>query len=81
MKIAELTITFDKDTMRNQLRAEIAEAKKHLRAEKKKPFNWSECVLVHGSRIQNSYVEGYLKGMRMAIAMLDELEHEDGGSE
>lgn len=79
MKIAELTITFDKDTIRNHLRAEIAEAKKHLQVEKKKPFNWSECVLVHGSRIDNSYTEGYLNGLRLAIALLDELDHENGG--
>lgn len=78
-KIADITLRFEKDEMRRQLRAEIHEAKKHLQAEKKKPFNWADVVMVHRSRIENSYTEGYLNGMRLAIALLDELDFENGG--
>lgn len=66
MKIAELTITFEKLVVKSQLREEILETKRLLKH-------------TDLDKNQTTWMDGYINGLRMALCVIDELE--TGGDE
>jgi hypothetical protein len=60
MKIAELTITFDRLMLKTEIKREIEETKKMMRGSK-----WDE--------LQHMYLDGYLNGLRIALCFLEEM--------
>jgi hypothetical protein len=60
MKIAELTITFERLMLKTEIKREIDETKKMMRGKK-----WDD--------VQHMYLDGYLNGLRMALCYLEEL--------
>jgi hypothetical protein len=60
MKIAELTITFDRLMLKTEIKREIDETKKMMRGSK-----WDE--------LQHMYLDGYLNGLRIALCFLEEM--------
>jgi hypothetical protein len=79
VKMAEITITFDKLTLKTEIKREIIETKKTIKENLKKPFQWSDLVAVHKDKLEDHYLEGYLSGLRMAMCMLEEMD--DGKNE
>ncbi len=73
MKIAELTITFERLILKTEIKREIDETKKSIKENLKQPFQWSDFVAVHKDKLEQSYLEGYLNGLRMALCYLEEL--------
>ena len=62
MKIAELTIQFDRVTLKNQLKNEITETKKLMKR-------------TTMTDIQHTWMEGYINGIRIAMCLLEELDN------
>jgi hypothetical protein len=60
MKIAELTITFERLMLKTEIKREIDETKKMMRGKK-----WDD--------VQHMYLNGYLNGLQMALCYLEEL--------
>jgi hypothetical protein len=60
MKIAELTITFDRLMLKTEIKREIDETKKMMRGQK-----WDD--------VQHMYLDGYLNGLRIALCFLEEM--------
>jgi hypothetical protein len=66
MKIAEMTVTFQKFDLKANIKHEIAESKK---MGKQKGLD----------ELAQMYLEGYINGLRMAMCMLEEMD--DGKNE
>lgn len=66
MKIAEVTVTFQKFDLKTNIKHEIAETKKMMRTKGL-------------DELQHMYMDGYINGLRMAMCMLEELD--DGKNE
>jgi hypothetical protein len=66
MKIAEMTVTFQKFDLKSSIKHEIAESKKMV---KQKGLD----------ELAQMYLDGYINGLRMAMCMLEEMD--DGKNE
>jgi hypothetical protein len=66
MKIAELTITFNRLMMKTEIKREIAETKKMMQ-------------LPGLDEFQYMYMDGYVNGLRMAMCMLEEMSDGESG--